>query len=312
MKVYLAGPMTGIPQFNFPAFDAAAADLRRRGYDVVSPAELDEPETRALALKSPDGSMGSGSHNGETWGDFLARDVKLIADEGIEAIVCLDGWQNSKGARLETFVARLAGLPILEYRQGGWLHGVYASDVNAAHGWRDGEGLDDCSYYDDVDDPEVAEVDVQVTPLVPDYFADVIRVENERIGENVANMLSLVNEETGEERVTNDKTGGQKGRKPQRMELIPFDVLMRDVAPLYTAGAQKYDDNNWRKGYDWSLSFGAMMRHAAQFWYGEDVDEETGCSHMASVVFHALALLHFTYYYPELDDRPLVALGSVA
>jgi len=115
MKVYVAGPMTGIPQFNFPAFDAAAADLRARGYDVVSPAELDDPETREVALASPDGAPDSGSSNGETWGDFLARDVKLIADEGIEAIVCLPGWERSRGARLETFVARLCDLRIYRY-----------------------------------------------------------------------------------------------------------------------------------------------------------------------------------------------------
>lgn len=107
-----------------------------------------------------------------------------------------------------------------------------------------------------------------------------------------------------ETRITNDKTGGEKGRKTERMELLPFDVLMRDVSPLYAAGAHKYADHNWRKGYDWSLSFGAMMRHATQFWSGEEVDEETGCSHMAAVVFHALALLHFVHARPELDDRP--------
>jgi hypothetical protein len=52
---YLAGPMTGIPAFNFPAFDLAAADLRAQGIDIVSPAELDDPETRRLNMASPDG-----------------------------------------------------------------------------------------------------------------------------------------------------------------------------------------------------------------------------------------------------------------
>lgn len=116
MKVYLAGPMTGIPQFNFPAFDAAAADLRERGLDVVSPAELDDPETREAALSSEDGAPGTGSHVGETWGDFLARDVKLIADGDIEGIVVLDGWERSRGARLETFcAAALDGKPVYHY-----------------------------------------------------------------------------------------------------------------------------------------------------------------------------------------------------
>lgn len=83
--LYVGGPMTGFPQFNFPAFDAASADLRRRGFTVVSPAELDDPATREAALASPDGAPGTGSSNGETWGDFLARDVKLIADK-VDAI----------------------------------------------------------------------------------------------------------------------------------------------------------------------------------------------------------------------------------
>lgn len=115
MHVYIAGPMTGIPRHNFPAFDAAAAVLRAAGYTVTSPAELDDPEDRALALASPDGSLGSGS-NSKSWGDFLARDVKLIADGGIEAIFVLPGWDESRGARLETFVGRaMCGLPIYHF-----------------------------------------------------------------------------------------------------------------------------------------------------------------------------------------------------
>lgn len=114
MTIYVAGPMTGIPQFNFPAFDTASGDLRQMGYKVVSPAEMDNEETRAMAMASPDGAPGSGSSSGETWGDFLARDVKLVADQ-VDAIAVLPGWDKSRGARLETFVAFLCGKPVVHY-----------------------------------------------------------------------------------------------------------------------------------------------------------------------------------------------------
>lgn len=116
-RIYIAGPMTGIPQFNFPAFDAAAEHLRQIGYEVVSPAELDDPDDREAALQSKDGSMLNGhGKQKKTWGDFLARDVKLLADGGIEGIFVLPGWNKSSGARLETFVAgAIKDLPIIEY-----------------------------------------------------------------------------------------------------------------------------------------------------------------------------------------------------
>ena len=111
MKMYLAGPMSGIPQFNYPRFDYVAGELRTLGYDVQSPAEMDSPETRAAALASEDGSLGSGVINGESWGDFLARDVKLVADE-IDGVCLLEGWDKSRGARLEAFVALTVRKPV--------------------------------------------------------------------------------------------------------------------------------------------------------------------------------------------------------
>lgn len=107
MKFYLAGGMSNYPQFNIPAFDSAASVLRAAGYDIVSPAELDSPEMRAFALESPDGNM-PGKIAGETWGDVLARDVRIIADT-VDGVVFLTGWQKSRGARLEAFVALLTG-----------------------------------------------------------------------------------------------------------------------------------------------------------------------------------------------------------
>lgn len=119
IRVYLAGPMTGIAQFNFPTFDHEAQKLRDVcGYEVISPAELDSPEHRAAALHSPDGEPTAYMEKtSDTWGQLLARDVRLIADDGIKAIFVLPGWSRSRGARLETFVGRaLCGLPV--YRVG--------------------------------------------------------------------------------------------------------------------------------------------------------------------------------------------------
>jgi len=91
MRVYVSGPMSGVPDNNFPLFREAAAALRVRGFEVVSPAELDE--------KNPQPN--------QTWGDYLARDVKLIADEGIRGIVLLGDWYLSRGAKLEVVVGLL-------------------------------------------------------------------------------------------------------------------------------------------------------------------------------------------------------------
>lgn len=103
-------------------------------------------------------------------------------------------------------------------------------------------------------------------------------------------------------RVTDPNTGGQKGSKLARFDLIPAKALWK-VAELYGRGAQKYAEHNWRKGYAWSLSIAALERHLALFKEGEVNDSETGCPHLASVVFHALALLTFAEEHPELDDR---------
>ena len=115
MKYYLAGPMTGIPQFNFPAFDSAARHLRLLGYQIVTPSELDSPAERAAALASKDGIE---SDTEMTWGDFLARDVKLLADE-CDAIIMLQGWRNSRGACLELFVAMAADKPAFLFTGAG-------------------------------------------------------------------------------------------------------------------------------------------------------------------------------------------------
>lgn len=107
----------------------------------------------------------------------------------------------------------------------------------------------------------------------------------------------------GEVRVVNPDTGGEKGQKLARYDLIPAGPL-RLLAEHFGRGARKYEDRNWERGYAWSLTFAALNRHLWAWWGGEDIDAETGSPHLAAVAWHAFALLEFAETHPELDDRP--------
>jgi hypothetical protein len=104
MKIYLAGPMSGIPYFNFPEFGRVAALLRSEGWEVVSPKELDEQDSREAAGKPLSGDAKDASHS---WATYLARDVKILVDGCVQGIVFLPGWEGSRGSRFEASVGLL-------------------------------------------------------------------------------------------------------------------------------------------------------------------------------------------------------------
>lgn len=92
MVTYLAGPMTGYPDYNYPAFDKAARQLRMDGVDVVSPHELFKGET------------------GLPWEHYMREGLKVMLD--CDGIALLPGWLDSRGARIETVVANACGLRV--------------------------------------------------------------------------------------------------------------------------------------------------------------------------------------------------------
>lgn len=106
---------------------------------------------------------------------------------------------------------------------------------------------------------------------------------------------------SGEVRVKDETTGGEKGSKLARFSLLPFEFLWA-LAEHYGRGARKYDDRNWERGYKWSLSVDALMRHLAQWINGEDNDAETGSSHLIAVAWHACALFIFHLRGLGTDD----------
>lgn len=110
-----------------------------------------------------------------------------------------------------------------------------------------------------------------------------------------------------EVRVVDPATGGMKGSKPVQLSLVPPRML-QVLGEVYGNGAKKYDRENWRRGYRWSLSFDALMRHALAFWEGEELDDPAkggdGLPHMMHAAFHCFALATFADEGLGTDDRP--------
>lgn len=92
MRIYIAGPMTGIKDLNFPAFHATAARLREAGHEVVNPAEVNPDPTAK-------------------WVDCMRADIRELVT--CDAIAMLQGWEKSKGATLEHHIARQLELTVL-------------------------------------------------------------------------------------------------------------------------------------------------------------------------------------------------------
>lgn len=100
MKYYLAGPMSGIENYNFPLFDECAADLRLRGLEILSPHEVDHGETQEARGILP-------------YTHYIRAGLQLLLE--CNAIILLPFWHESKGCQLEVMVARSVGMTIYTY-----------------------------------------------------------------------------------------------------------------------------------------------------------------------------------------------------
>jgi hypothetical protein len=91
--IYVAGPMSGLHNFNYDTFNVVAGVLRSAGYTVLNPAEF------------------QGGYQDKSWHDYMRYDIQIIIDEA-DAVVLLPDWEGSKGANVEVTVARAIGLPV--------------------------------------------------------------------------------------------------------------------------------------------------------------------------------------------------------
>lgn len=94
MKFYIAGPMTGLPDYNREAFHTAAAQLRKMGHDVYNPAEIEQGEA-------------------PKWHICMRLALKQMLEA--DALLMLPGWSQSKGASIERELAEKLCFAIVEW-----------------------------------------------------------------------------------------------------------------------------------------------------------------------------------------------------
>ena len=104
--VYIAGPMTGLPEFNYPAFRLAELDLIDAGHCVHNPVHI-ERHNPTPGTPQP-------------WDWYVRHALRMVLDSG--AVALLPGWENSRGATLEHQVATALGLDVRPLD--GWLGGA--------------------------------------------------------------------------------------------------------------------------------------------------------------------------------------------
>lgn len=87
-----------------------------------------------------------------------------------------------------------------------------------------------------------------------------------------------------------------------RWSLVDFDAL-EDMVKVLEFGANKYDDNNWKKGLKTPEIIESMMRHMTAYMRGEDIDPESGLPHTGHILCNAMFLSYMQSFKPDFDTR---------
>lgn len=87
-----------------------------------------------------------------------------------------------------------------------------------------------------------------------------------------------------------------------RVDLLP-PFALNEVAKVFTEGAKKYAENNWKLGMKWTSVLASLKRHLLEWESGKDIDPEDGCLLMAKVATNAIFLTEYSKIYPQGDDR---------
>jgi hypothetical protein len=276
--IYIAGPMTGQAEHNFPAFFAAEKELEKWGWRVISPARMD-------IEAGFDPTATTGRIELQDLKEVMRRDTRAIIDDA-QALALLPGWERSRGSLAEIQLARWKGIPVYLYPEMVLLgaRGMFSRALVAM----------------DADDVAAAAAD-EPTPagwgVWVNAAGDIVPPPNCR----------CTDVPVSSSRVTDPDTGGQKETKVADFSLIPPEAewaLAEHYGKNCTDYGGKYQRHNWRRGYRWSLTYAALRRHVGQWWAGEDIDPESGSHHLIAAAWHCFTGYIFRKFGLGRDDRP--------
>lgn len=153
---------------------------------------------------------------------------------------------------------------------------------------------------------------MKIEPLFDETYKSIWADEEMVVSLNRAIKLRLIDDETADEAINfgKPKIGGAvvesgplvgkdgSGKDDRADGKLRWDLLplaeIEDIVRVYTEGAKKYADNSWQDIPDgFNRYLGATMRHLVAYTKGERFDSDTGCMHLAQVVWNAIAMLYY-------------------
>jgi hypothetical protein len=103
-----------------------------------------------------------------------------------------------------------------------------------------------------------------------------------------------------------DKQVGLKYDSDKPNMSLLSSLAIEELSKVLTFGAKKYSDHNWRKGISTSRLLAAAFRHLFAYLRGEDLDPETGLSHVAHAMCCMMFIIELKITDPKSDDRYVV------
>lgn len=273
-KCYLSGPMTGLPYFNFHAFEVVAKQLRDAGWFVYSPRENDAEKG---VVPNAEGKITDAL---PAYKDLMKKDLWQVCDA--DAVFVMPGWEWSEGCRLEVDVAHRVRVPVYSFPGVREIPAelVVPHEFSSRH--------------------RPPEEDVQDPP--GDRYPWAYPLQSPE-SPSKAPPLDFGDEYRG----LDPDTGGAKGRRQATFSQMSLYADV-EVAKVHGFGVAKYPDEatfpNWRKGMPWSWFYDALRRHIAGYWSGEDINPESGLLHLGHARWMIDSLIEYYYLGIGNDDRP--------
>lgn len=319
---YVAGPMRGIEEFNFPAFEDAAALLRSLDFNVYSPRENDAELDMApgMPLKR-----------------YMVVDLAQVCKS--DCIFVLPGWEHSQGAWLEFQVATYLEIPVFDLASGGQVT-IIGTDPDGSHVIAITEFEDALSRSNEFGEPNPGGIDLDaierdlgagcsVGYLTPNEEIQRAAVQawDERLLGGIPSDVSVINlEEVNrewEQRMLDSKirevmmADDSKATNPKDRvgsSKLPLHLWPTTATALGSLGLLdgmlKYGRSNWRAaGIRWTIYYDAIMRHLQAIHEGENIDPDSGLPHMAHVLACAAIIVDADAVGMLQDDRQYNGVG---